>query len=115
MCLAIFTITNGRRGRVEPALAAVAARSVLRAFNSKTTTTILILAGFRAAWLSGQHLYLRLIFTQSALFSSKSVSLQDQMRVLCVAEKPSIARSVTGILSGGQYETVRRHHFYPRT
>ncbi|TDL26071.1 prokaryotic type I DNA topoisomerase, partial [Rickenella mellea] len=27
------------------------------------------------------------------------------MRVLCVAEKPSIARSVTQILSGGQFET----------
>ena len=30
------------------------------------------------------------------------------MRVLCVAEKPSIAKAVTGILSGGQYQTVRR-------
>lgn len=28
------------------------------------------------------------------------------MRVLCVAEKPSIARSITDILSGGRYETV---------
>lgn len=27
-------------------------------------------------------------------------------KVLCVAEKPSMARSITGILSGGQYETV---------
>jgi len=28
------------------------------------------------------------------------------MRVLCVAEKPSIAKSISGILSGGQYTTV---------
>ena len=28
------------------------------------------------------------------------------MRVLCVAEKPSIARSITDILSGGRFETV---------
>lgn len=28
------------------------------------------------------------------------------MRVLCVAEKPSIAKSITQILSGGRYETV---------
>jgi DNA topoisomerase IA len=27
-------------------------------------------------------------------------------RVLCVAEKPSIAKSVSNILSGGQYTTV---------
>ncbi|THH02191.1 hypothetical protein EW145_g6782 [Phellinidium pouzarii] len=45
------------------------------------------------------------------------------MRVLCVAEKPSIARSITGILSGGQYETrTTRNKFiknfdfdYPQT
>jgi DNA topoisomerase-3 len=29
------------------------------------------------------------------------------MRVLCVAEKPSIAKSITQILSGGQFTTVR--------
>ncbi|PVG02713.1 prokaryotic type I DNA topoisomerase [Serendipita vermifera] len=29
------------------------------------------------------------------------------MRVLCVAEKPSIARAITDILSGGRYETDR--------
>jgi DNA topoisomerase-3 len=28
-------------------------------------------------------------------------------RVLCVAEKPSIAKAVAGHLSGGQYQTVR--------
>lgn len=28
------------------------------------------------------------------------------MRVLCVAEKPSIARSITDILSGGHFDTV---------
>lgn len=28
------------------------------------------------------------------------------MKVLCVAEKPSIAKSVAQILSGGRYETV---------
>lgn len=28
------------------------------------------------------------------------------MKVLCVAEKPSIAKSITGILSGGHWETV---------
>jgi DNA topoisomerase IA len=28
------------------------------------------------------------------------------MRVLCVAEKPSIARSISSILSGGRLETV---------
>ena len=28
------------------------------------------------------------------------------MRVLCVAEKPSIARSISQILSGGQLTTV---------
>jgi hypothetical protein len=33
-------------------------------------------------------------------------SRQLNMRVLCVAEKPSIARSITDILSGGRYETV---------
>jgi hypothetical protein len=27
-------------------------------------------------------------------------------RVLCVAEKPSISKSITQILSGGQFETV---------
>lgn len=30
------------------------------------------------------------------------------MRVLCVAEKPSIARSISQILSGGRVETVSR-------
>jgi hypothetical protein len=30
----------------------------------------------------------------------------QSMRVLCVAEKPSIARSITDILSGGRFETV---------
>jgi hypothetical protein len=29
------------------------------------------------------------------------------MKVLCVAEKPSIAKSITRILSGGQFNTVR--------
>ena len=29
------------------------------------------------------------------------------MRVLCVAEKPSISKSITQILSGGQFATVR--------
>lgn len=28
------------------------------------------------------------------------------MRVLCVAEKPSIAKSITEILSGGRWDTV---------
>jgi len=28
------------------------------------------------------------------------------MKVLCVAEKPSIAKSVTEILSGGRWDTV---------
>ena len=28
------------------------------------------------------------------------------MRVLCVAEKPSIAKSISQILSGGQFSTV---------
>lgn len=28
-------------------------------------------------------------------------------RVLCVAEKPSIARAITDILSGGRFTTVR--------
>ncbi|EJD03211.1 prokaryotic type I DNA topoisomerase [Fomitiporia mediterranea MF3/22] len=45
------------------------------------------------------------------------------MRVLCVAEKPSIARSITGILSGGQYNTratrnkyIKNYDFdYPQT
>ncbi|KAG8760506.1 DNA topoisomerase [Serendipita sp. 396] len=43
------------------------------------------------------------------------------MRVLCVAEKPSIARSITDILSGGRYQTERNgktSNFcfdYPRT
>ena len=32
------------------------------------------------------------------------------MRVLCVAEKPSIAKSVAQILSGGQYTTVSIRH-----
>ncbi|KAH8119439.1 prokaryotic type I DNA topoisomerase [Phellopilus nigrolimitatus] len=36
------------------------------------------------------------------------------MRVLCVAEKPSIARSITGILSGGQYETRATRNKYIR-
>lgn len=30
------------------------------------------------------------------------------MRVLCVAEKPSIAKSITQILSGGQFNTASR-------
>ncbi|KAI5123889.1 hypothetical protein M0805_005705 [Coniferiporia weirii] len=34
------------------------------------------------------------------------------MRVLCVAEKPSIARSITGILSGGQYDTRATRNKY---
>lgn len=29
-----------------------------------------------------------------------------RMKVLCVAEKPSIAKSVAQILSGGRYDTV---------
>ncbi|KIM21746.1 hypothetical protein M408DRAFT_12433 [Serendipita vermifera MAFF 305830] len=46
------------------------------------------------------------------------------MRVLCVAEKPSIARSITDILSGGRFDTVEHvrfgrtsnYHFdYPQT
>ena len=32
------------------------------------------------------------------------------MRVLCVAEKPSIAKSIAQILSGGQYTTVSMKH-----
>jgi len=28
------------------------------------------------------------------------------MKVLCVAEKPSIAKSITEILSGGRWDTV---------
>jgi DNA topoisomerase IA len=28
------------------------------------------------------------------------------MRVLCVAEKPSISKSITQILSGGQFDNV---------
>jgi hypothetical protein len=46
------------------------------------------------------------------------------MRVLCVAEKPSISKSITGILSGGQFQTVshespsptpllQREHVFP--
>jgi DNA topoisomerase IA len=30
------------------------------------------------------------------------------MKVLCVAEKPSIAKSITEILSGGHWQTVSR-------
>ncbi|KIM45556.1 hypothetical protein M413DRAFT_430221 [Hebeloma cylindrosporum] len=45
------------------------------------------------------------------------------MRVLCVAEKPSISKAITGILSGGQYTThetpvnyVKNYEFdYPQT
>ncbi|KAF9449670.1 prokaryotic type I DNA topoisomerase [Macrolepiota fuliginosa MF-IS2] len=45
------------------------------------------------------------------------------MRVLCVAEKPSISKSITGILSGGRYTThntrskfVKNYEFdYPQT
>ena len=33
------------------------------------------------------------------------------MRVLCVAEKPSISKSITSILSGGQFTTVITRHF----
>lgn len=33
------------------------------------------------------------------------------MRVLCVAEKPSISKSISQILSGGQLTTVRPYHF----
>ena len=29
------------------------------------------------------------------------------MKVLCVAEKPSISKSITQILSGGRFEAVR--------
>ena len=35
------------------------------------------------------------------------------MRVLCVAEKPSIARSITTILSGGRFDTVSRSFLRP--
>jgi DNA topoisomerase IA len=28
------------------------------------------------------------------------------MRVLCVAEKPSISKAITGILSGGRHDNV---------
>lgn len=34
------------------------------------------------------------------------------MKVLCVAEKPSIAKSITQILSGGQYTAVSTVHAY---
>ncbi|KAI8992952.1 DNA topoisomerase [Trametes punicea] len=34
------------------------------------------------------------------------------MRVLCVAEKPSIAKSITQILSGGQFTTRNSHNQY---
>lgn len=37
-----------------------------------------------------------------------STRLQSTMRVLCVAEKPSIAKAVAGHLSGGQVLTVSR-------
>ena len=30
-------------------------------------------------------------------------------KILCVAEKPSIAKAVAGHLSGGQFTTVRTH------
>ena len=39
--------------------------------------------------------------------SLESLSHPWKMRVLCVAEKPSIARSISQILSGGQFESVR--------
>lgn len=32
------------------------------------------------------------------------------MRVLCVAEKPSIAKSISQILSGGQFTTVSKYY-----
>lgn len=34
------------------------------------------------------------------------------MRVLCVAEKPSISKSITQILSGGRYTTVCRRFYH---
>ncbi|WVO16515.1 hypothetical protein L204_104193 [Cryptococcus depauperatus] len=36
------------------------------------------------------------------------------MRVLCVAEKPSIAKSITEILSGGRWDTRNSNHQYIR-
>lgn len=36
------------------------------------------------------------------------------MRVLCVAEKPSIAKSITEILAGGQWTTRDGCHKYTR-
>jgi hypothetical protein len=35
-----------------------------------------------------------------------------RMRVLCVAEKPSISKSITQILSGGRYTTVGLHFYH---
>lgn len=34
------------------------------------------------------------------------ITVQPTTNSLCVAEKPSVARSIAGILSGGQYQTV---------
>lgn len=34
-------------------------------------------------------------------------------KVLCVAEKPSISKAITGILSGGQYRTVSNYDLFP--
>lgn len=44
------------------------------------------------------------------LISNVSLSLINArtMRVLCVAEKPSISKAVAGHLSGGSYQTVSR-------
>ncbi len=35
-------------------------------------------------------------------------------KVLCVAEKPSIAKSVAQHMSGGQFNTVRNLHLHPQ-
>lgn len=46
-------------------------------------------------------------FTQLRSFALKP----RDMRVLCVAEKPSISKAVAGHLSGGSFSTVRTRGF----
>lgn len=43
---------------------------------------------------------------RSCYSSWSSCCISVDMRVLCVAEKPSIAKAITQILSGGQFNTV---------
>lgn len=41
------------------------------------------------------------------MLTAPSCSRMPPKKWLCVAEKPSISKSITQILSGGQFQTVR--------